>query len=816
MVNGNVDIVEWMILQACMGPRFSRVCPPFDGSFVYKPTGAAVQVRVYAEDTQNSFCPAPGLLQEFIVPETSQTTRVETHAFKGYTINGCYDPMVMKVLHWDRTREATVAGMADLLKGKVKLAGVPTNVNLVRAFIDSTAFKLHPQLVTTKSLEKFASGKRIWLSSQAGEDISFVTKAFEVSEFEIVDPGLSLAVQAWPGRTAQGMWRVGVPPSGPMDHLACRLANVLVGNPQEAAVLESLILGAGSKGPVLRFRSKTVVAVTGAPIILTKTTSENTTRRILKSGVAFEMERNEELHIARANDDALGARAYIALQGGIDVPDYLGSKATFAKGNFGGHQGRELLPGDVLPIGEASKEQSDIAPLGLQRAPQPNSHWTIGVLPGPRGNPEFMLAEDIAMLHSTKWEVHSMSNRFGIRLIGPEPQWSRPDGGEGGSHPSNIHDEVYAMGTINFTGGMPVIITQDGPSLGGFVCPITIVEVELWKVGQVQAGDTIQFRRMTIQESLALRISQNEFIETLGARGSFDCMDIVERAPLQVVNESAFLGAYMAIQSLETQAVLLCTPSDASRGYPGMTVRLAGDRFVLIEYGDMILDLALRVRVHLLEQHILDRTIRPDGLEETAPGVRSLQIRYNPLVLPLSQLLELITRVDAQIENVHTTVVPSRVISLPLHFDSPGCNEAIQKYMASFRVDAPYQPSNIDYIAQNNGLASQKDVEDRLFAASYLCLGLGDVYLGACCAVPLDPRHRMISTKMNPARTWTEEGTVGLGGAYMCIYPMDSPGGYQLAGRTLPVWNTWGHNQPDIFSERKVRVVQNTLGFFQN
>jgi urea carboxylase len=85
-------------------------------------------------------------------------------------------------------------------------------------------------------------------------------------------------------------------------------------------------------------------------------------------------------------------------------------------------------------------------------------------------------------------------------------------------------------------------------------------------------------------------------------------------------------------------------------------------------------------------------------------------------------------------------------------------------------------------------------VRDTIFDASYLILGLGDVYLGAPCAVPIDPRHRLLSSKYSPARTFTAEGTVGIGGMYMCIYGMDSPGGYQLVGRTLPIWNKFLKN----------------------
>ena len=127
--------------------------------------------------------------------------------------------------------------------------------------------------------------------------------------------------------------------------------------------------------------------------------------------------------------------------------------------------------------------------------------WEIGVLPGPQEAPDFFTNEDMEMFYSTSWQVHYNSNRLGVRLEGPAPKFTRKDGGEGGSHPSNIHDFVYATGTVNFTGDMPIVLAQDGPSLGGFVCPATVPRGELWKIGQVTAGDTIRFFKMTLEEA---------------------------------------------------------------------------------------------------------------------------------------------------------------------------------------------------------------------------------------------------------------------------------------------------------------------------
>jgi urea carboxylase len=128
---------------------------------------------------------------------------------------------------------------------------------------------------------------------------------------------------------------------------------------------------------------------------------------------------------------------------------------------------------------------------------------------------------------------------------------------------------------------------------------------------------------------------------------------------------------------------------------------------------------------------------------------------------------------------------------LLLSWDDPATQLAIDKYMRSVRPDAPWCPSNIEFIRRINGLDSIQDVYDTVFNASYLVLGLGDVYLGAPVATPLDPRHRLVTTKYNPARTWTAENSVGIGGAYMCVYGMEGPGGYQFVGRTIQMWNTY-------------------------
>jgi urea carboxylase len=182
------------------------------------------------------------------------------------------------------------------------------------------------------------------------------------------------------------------------------------------------------------------------------------------------------------------------------------------------------------------------------------------------------------------------------------------------------------------------------------------------------------------------------------------------------------------------------------------------------------------------------------GVLELSPGVRSLQIRYDSGVIAQDRLIARLLEIEAGLADVASLKVPTRVVHLPMAFEDSATLGAVQRYQETVRASAPWLPNNVDFIRRINGLARREDVRRIVFDASYLVMGLGDVYLGAPCAVPIDPRHRLLTSKYNPARTYTAEGTVGIGGVYMCIYGMDSPGGYQLVGRTLPIWNKFLKN----------------------
>jgi urea carboxylase len=226
---------------------------------------------------------------------------------------------------------------------------------------------------------------------------------------------------------------------------------------------------------------------------------------------------------------------------------------------------------------------------------------------------------------------------------------------------------------------------------------------------------------------------------------------------------------------------------------PRVVYRRQGDRRLLVEYGPIVLDLELRLRVHALMLEL--QAMALPGVIDITPGIRSLQVHFDSRVLPQGRLLQALADAEDRLGGLDDFEIPSRTVHLPLSWRDPAIYETIDKYMASVRDDAPWCPDNIEFIRRINGLASADEVQKIVFDARYLVMGLGDVYLGAPVATPIDPRHRLVTTKYNPARTWTPPNVVGIGGAYMCIYGMEGPGGYQLFGRTIQVWNSWRQTQ---------------------
>ncbi|MDT3397851.1 5-oxoprolinase/urea amidolyase family protein [Streptomyces sp. B1866] len=685
----------------------TRVPPP-------RPSGHAVEARIYAEDPGRGHRPSTGLLTRVSFP---RDVRVDTWVEDGTEVTAAYDPLLAKVVAHGPDRATALDRLARALAA-TRVDGVATNLGLLRAAVADAAVRAVEH--TTASLDALAD---------------------PAPRVDVVRPGTLTTVQDWPGRT--GLWHVGVPPSGPMDDLSFRLGNEALGNPPGAPGLECTL-----QGPVLRFSHPTAVCVTGAPARVT------VAGRPVPQWEPVTVPGGAELAVAAPHGP--GLRTYVLVAGGgLDVPDFLGSAATFTLGRFGGHAGRALRAGDVLRAREPAAGTGG-RPVPPGDRPEFTRAWHVGAVEGPHAAPEFFTEDDVRAFYDAAWKVHFNSARTGVRLVGPRPRWARADGGEAGLHPSNIHDTPYSVGAVDYTGDMPVLLGPDGPSLGGFVCPATVVSGERWKLGQLRPGDTVRFVPVSEEAAAVLRRRP-------------------ANRPAPTRPPVADGGVFGRRAATDTR--------------PEVTYRRGGDANLLIEYGPMRLDLGLRMRVHALAERLAAE--RLPGVVDLTPGIRSLQVHVDPDVLPVGKLLSLVREAEDALPPTDRLVVPSRTVHLPLSWDDPATRVAVARYMAGVRDDAPWCPWNIEFIRRVNGLDSVDDVRRIVFDASYLVLGLGDVYLGAPVATPLDPRHRLVTTKYNPARTWTAENSVGIGGAYLCVYGMEGPGGYQFVGRTVQVWSSW-------------------------
>lgn len=307
---------------------------------------------------------------------------------------------------------------------------------------------------------------------------------------EVVKPGLETSVQDFPGRL--GFWEQGFPPSGPFDMWSHRLANAAVGNDEGAATLECQFMG-----PTLRFRRAGVIAVTGADMGPTLDAEPIP----LWESVAVKAGQVLSLGPAR-----IGARAYVAVAGGIDTPPVLGSRSTFHLAGVGGLQGFAIKTGQMIPVAEAGGTPGQRVPEGSRPPITGERKWTIEVVPGP--NDDWIDGAGHERFLGSPWKLQAKSNRTGMRLEGPEWTFTeratnkRP---EHGHDPSNILDHGYPMGAVNLCGQTPIILVVDGPSTGGFINPYTVPSAAFWKLAQARPGDVFHFRAVGLEEAQASR-----------------------------------------------------------------------------------------------------------------------------------------------------------------------------------------------------------------------------------------------------------------------------------------------------------------------
>jgi urea carboxylase len=681
-----VDLVEWMIAQAA-----GEFTLPSQQSL--RPRGAAIEARIYAEIPSENFRPACGTITHYAPPAG---LRVDDWVETGSEISPYYDPMLAKFIATGATRHDAIAALRAGLAA-TELSGIETNADYCSEILNLPEFIAAG--MTTRTLAGFT---------------------YYPKTITVLEGGALSSLQSLPGRL--GFWEVGIPPSGPMDDKSFNAANLLLGNEAWETALELTLTG-----PSLKFATGGTIALTGAKM----------SAMLDGAAIAFDqcvaVQAGQTLSLGSIA--GAGQRSYLAVAGGFAAPAYLGSTATFTLGGFGGHTGAALRAGDTLRLKNPGAAVTPGKPEFAALSDALNQEWELHVKNGPHQAPDFFTAQDIETLFAASYEVHHNSARTGIRLIGPKPQWARADGGEAGLHPSNIHDNAYAVGAIDFTGDMPILLGPDGPSLGGFVCPAVVIKADLWKLGQLKPGDKIRF--IAADDSPAVISKQHDIV-----------------------------------------------------------IRQAGDEDILIEFGDRVLDFALRLRVQALRDALAQAAIA--GVVDLTPGIRSLQIHFDIARVSRAAVMAEVERILPGLPAPRDMRVKSRILHLPLSWNDPQIQLAMRKYQETTRPDAPWCPDNIEFIRRINGLPDIAEVKRIAFAASYVVLGLGDVYLGAPVATPYDPRHRLITTKYNPARPWTPQNAVGIGGAYMCIYGMEGPGGYQLFGRTLQIWNSYRQTPPFV------------------
>ncbi|CCM00309.1 uncharacterized protein FIBRA_02339 [Fibroporia radiculosa] len=724
-VNPGLDIVELMIHQgiAQRDTNHGGLTPHELQQDPYEVTPNvkllhSIEARIYCENPAAQFKPSPGVLQkvEFL---RADWLRLENWVENGTTITPFFDPLICKMIVTAPTRPEAIHRLHRALEGS-QIYGPPNNMSYLRAICESEAFRAGNS--TTAFLDTFVYTHRA---------------------MDVISGGIETTVQDYPGRRVGS----GIPRGGPMDTLAFFIANILVGNSPGIEGLEITLVGCK-----IHFHTACTVAITGAPLQAT------INGEVVDMWRCLIVPAGGTLAIGAIKD--VGFRAYLAVRGGFpEIPEYLGSKSTSL--GLGGYQGRSLIAGDCIALANCAHfadEKERVCPDHL--IPQYKSHWIIYCLAGPHCDDEFITSAGIEEFFSVHWKVTSSSNRMGIRLEGPPIAWARKSGGEGGSHPSNIHDNGYAFGTINMNGDTPVILTNDGPDMGGYACVCTVATEEMWKVGQLRPGCTVQFRRITVAQSVSLMSKLDRYFEELS-------QTLVSPGPSSTRTKHGSLTQTFSDSPQDPKLHIIAPPSYSIR--PRVVFRQAGDAAILIEYGGLKLDFTLRARIHAFETELSRRE------------------------LPGEDLLYILVEIEISLpDSLHDAVFPARKIRFPIVLDDKWNRDALEKYMRSQRDEAVYLPSNIEHLAKNNGLEGGADEALKLLISSdWLVFGVG-FYLGCPFLIPIDPRCRLVGQKMNPSRTYTPRGAVGIAGLVAAIYPIESPGGYQLFGRTLPPWQTWG------------------------
>ena len=703
-----------------------------------QPKGAAIEARVYAENPAKDYAPSPGTLQ-IVQWKEVERSRIDTWVHTGTIVSSHYDPLLAKVMVHSPSREQSIKNMHDVLS-QSRICGPPTNLDFLAAIVGDARFQ------KGDTMTRFLS------------DFDYMPAAVDV-----ISGGAYTTVQDYPGRPTMGR---GFPHAGPMDPLAFQIANLLVGNVPGMEGLECTL-----DGPELRFLGPAVIAICGASMDV------SLDGRAIDMWSRIHIARGQKLKIGKTTGG--GCRSYLAIHGGLpSVAEWFGSKATSPGVAVGGYQGRQLASGDLLEIVKDIPAHM-FEPLVLPQTLIPTypSHWNLLSMPGPYQE-GYLTDEDVQMIYKTKWQISHNAARGGIRLVGPKPKFARADGGEGGAHPSNVAEYGYPLGTLNWTGDDPCVFPVDCPDFGGFISSTTIAKADYWKMGQMKAGNTMQYIPVTLEDALAERKRVNGFIEDVENACSGGKMfgDIQPLDGAKIPNSVDLHQAKAVVHRIEAEG-----------NQPQTAYRQGADDYLLVEYGDGTFDLNHRCRVTALTKALKESngTISfSSGLINTVGCCTSVLIYYNGLKIPQRDLITHLVNLERQLGDLSQTKVPCRLFKLPILFNSAKEKDALKRYMETQRPYASYLPDNMDFVARNNGL-ERKDLINILLTSNLIAVSVGFFAALPLC-LPVDPRQRLNCPKMNPSRVFTPEGQVSWGGSCMALYNVSSPGGYQLTGLTIP------------------------------
>lgn len=704
---------------------------------ILEPNGNAIEVRIYAENPVKNFAPSPGILHQVEFPK-KDGIRVDHWISTGTKISPYFDPLLAKVMAWGETREIATSNLISYLQ-EIKIHGPPTNVDYLIEILKTSNFQNGATL--TSFLNSFE---------------------FQPNLIEFEEAGAYTTIQDLPGRVLVGG---GVPQSGPVDALSLQIANIIVGNDKFTECLEINLAG-----PTIKCYSSAIIALTGANFEFKINGEEKPlfTQLYVEAGSIIEI---------GSSKSKSASKCYLAFKGGFpEVAPYLGSKSCTPTLSLGGHQGRVIFPGDCISFAKVSK--ADFTGYSLPKISRPNyetESWTIRMLRGPHDTEDIISKEGLQKIYNSTYHVNLNSNRGATRLDGPAVKFSRTSGGDGGSHPSNILEYNYPVGGLSAVGSTVVMYGPDGGTLSGFVCVSVPTMTDFWKIGQASTGAPVNLKLVTYEESLEMKKQRSGYIDYLETRPT----------------ESDAIEFNDELESYEDRIEETILHSRVGTEHlPDVFFRQAGEKMIIIDFGIVDYDLLNNGRQYVLNLKIQEKL--KDQIVRVEAVTGSMCVVFDSDKVSRDYLIKEIADLEKDIPPIDELKVPSRVFKFPIAFDHKALTHCIERYQKSQRPHAPYLPSNTDFVMRANCIKTVDDFKAAIVGHTQIVVAVSFL-----CALPLlvhtDPRLRFLSSKYNPARTFTPAGAIGTGAIAQAIYTVDSPGGYMIWGMTLPngFWDTF-------------------------